>query len=85
MRPARITTRKLWAPPAWASDPAQLIGYVVERKFKSKWYVGTIVGTDVDEDTNETIWTIIYDDGDAEDLNERELEKYLCMDLQKLL
>ena len=57
----------------------------MEQRFEGKWYAGIIVDTDIDCDTNETMWRVLYDDGDMEDLHARELDKILCPDLYRLL
>ena len=78
---ARITTRcreKLMN--LWASTPTSLIGKHVEKRFRNKHFVGTIVETDKDTDTNEQIWHVKYDDSDSEDYDEQELQKILCDD-----
>ena len=67
-------------PSTWAKDPDLLIGEKVERKFGTKWFVGEIIGADFDCDFNELIWGVLYDDGDYEDMNQRELHKYICLD-----
>jgi hypothetical protein len=82
---ARASGRKSRAAPAWAHKPLQLIGCNVEQRFEGKWYAGIIVDTDIDCDTNETMWRVLYDDGDMEDLHARELDKILCPDLYRLL
>jgi hypothetical protein len=82
---ARAKPRKRAARPRWYHNPIQLIGCYVERKFQHKWFVGRISAFDQDEDTNETIWRVDYDDGDGEDFNATELQKYLCPDLGRLL
>jgi hypothetical protein len=64
----------------WKKDPDQLIGQKVEKKFVNKWFVGEIIGADLDCDTNELLWYVLYDDGDSEDMNQRELEKFICLD-----
>ena len=78
---ARITAncrRKL--KDAWAYVPRSLIGKHVEKRFGGKHYVGTITNIDTDEDTNENLWHVQYDDSDSEDYTEDELAKILCDD-----
>ena len=58
----------------WAEAPDSIIGRSVEKKFGSKWHVGKIVSTELDIDTNETIWHVKYDDSDSEDFGAREIE-----------
>ena len=38
---------------------------------------GRFYGTDVDIDTNEQIWHVMYDDGDGEDFSAREMAMLL--------
>jgi hypothetical protein len=45
----------------------------VLKKFGGKWHRGKAVSTDVDMDTNEQIWSVMYDDGDREDFSAREM------------
>ena len=82
---ARANPPKRAKAPTWTYYPMQLIGCYVERKFQHKWHVGKIIAFDLDEDTNDTIWRVQYDDGDMEDLDAREMQIYLCMDLKRLL
>jgi hypothetical protein len=72
-------------PDHWANCPNCVIGEYVEKKFDAKWYIGKITGTDVDFDTNEQIWTVLYDDGDTEDYNGIELNRIIGLDLRKYL
>ena len=64
----------------WASTPTSLIGKHVEKRFRNKHFVGTIIDTDKDADTKEQIWHVKYDDSDSEDHDENELQKILCDD-----
>jgi hypothetical protein len=57
----------------------------VEKKFVGTWHVGTIIGVDMNIDTNDTIWEVRYDDGDTEDCDYRELDKIICPDLHHIL
>ena len=61
-----------------------IIGEYVEKKFGHKWHVGQIIDVDIDENTNETIWEVRFDDGDTEDYNIPEIEKILCLDMKIL-
>ena len=65
-----ITARK--------SKEALVVGAIVEKKFKSKWRGETITDADVCASAAAPMWTVTYDDGDAEDLYEYELRKILC-------
>ena len=69
----------------WAKTPSSLIGEYVESKFCHKWYTGEITDVDVDVDTNQTLWHVIYDDGDEADYDERQLCKILCLDMRRLI
>jgi hypothetical protein len=62
----------------WASTPTSLIGKHVEKRFRNKHFVGTIIDTDKDADTNEQIWHVKYEDSDSEDYDENELQKYFA-------
>ena len=64
----------------WTKSPEELLELHVEKRYGAKWYAGKIVDTDIDIDTNEQIWTVLYDDGDEEDYDERQLRKILCLD-----
>jgi hypothetical protein len=78
---ARVTTRcreKLLS--LRASAPTSLIGKHVGKRFRNKHFVGTIVETDKDTETNEQIWRVKHDDSDSEDHDEQELQKTLCDD-----
>ena len=62
-------------PELWAVSPNLALGSIIEKKFRNKFYEGTVVATDIDIDTNEQIWEVRYDDGDHEDFNARELQR----------
>ena len=64
----------------WLAAPGSLHGVVVEKKYGSKWFEGTITGHDLDADTNETMWRVLYDDGDMGDYNCHQLNKIICDD-----
>ena len=61
-------------------NPHTSIGRQVEKLFRNKYFMGVVIDTDFDADTNETIWAVRYDDGDVEDLNARELAAVLYDD-----
>ena len=61
----------------WEKHPTLLIGRHVLKKFGGKWHRGKAVSTDVDMDTNEQIWHVMYDDGDGEDFSAREMASLL--------
>ena len=61
----------------WEKHPTLLIGRHVLKKFGGKWHRGKAVSTDVDVDTNEQIWHVMYDDGDGEDFSAREMASLL--------
>jgi hypothetical protein len=82
---ANAKTKKTKILPIWATTPTMIIGQHVEKQFGSKWHVGQIKNVDIDEHTNETIWLVMYDDGDAEDCNITELAKILCLDMHTVL
>jgi hypothetical protein len=72
-------------PEIWAKSPSTNIGLYVEKQYGTKWYVGTIVETNVDSHTNDQIWRVLYDDGDEEDYNAQQLAKIICPDMKKYL
>jgi hypothetical protein len=43
------------------------------EQFGGKWHRGKAISTDVDIDTNEQMWHVMYDDGDGEDFSAREM------------
>ena len=49
----------------WELKPEAALGRCVEKQFKSKFFTGQVVGTEIDVDTNEVIWEVLYDDGDT--------------------
>ena len=59
---------------AWVLHPDLLIGRQILKQFTGgKWHRGLVLSSDLDEDTNETIWQVHYDDGDKEDFSVREI------------
>ena len=62
----------------WELKPEVALGRCVEKQFKSKFFTGQVIGTEIDVDTNEVIWEVLYDDGDKEDFNARQLKRVLC-------
>ena len=62
----------------WLSAPKNLLGCTVEKQFGQKWYEGEIVDCDIDADTSEVMWEVLYDDGDRADYNCKQLDKILC-------
>jgi hypothetical protein len=62
----------------WELKPEVALGRCVEKQFKSKFFTGQVVGTEIDVDTNEVIWEVLYDDRDKEDFNARQLKQVLC-------
>jgi hypothetical protein len=49
-----------------AEAPDPIVGRRVEKQFGSKWHVGKVVSTEIDNDANETIWHVKHDDSDSE-------------------
>jgi hypothetical protein len=84
-RHARIHQCRRKVIPRWVRHPHLILGHLVEKCFQRKWYVGEIVDFDLDEATNDIIWRVEYDDGDAEDYDWAAIEKILCLDLHALL
>jgi hypothetical protein len=79
VRPHRKTCRY---PETWNARPNCLLGKYVETRFGTKWYVGKIISTDIDKDTNDQIWRVLYDDNDEADYSGTELQKILCDDIE---
>jgi hypothetical protein len=69
----------------WYDHPTEILGIHVEKKFGKKWFVGIIVDTDVDINTNENIWRVDFDDGDSADYSAQEINSIICHDLAKLI
>jgi hypothetical protein len=69
----------------WSAQPRSIIGQYVEKRFGSKWYTGIITDVDIDIDTNQTIWRIVYDDDDEADYNENQLNRILCLDMKNII
>jgi hypothetical protein len=75
MRPARITGKasKKFVD-AWVQHPTLLIGGQILKQFTGgKWHRGLAQSSDLDKNTNETIWRVLHDDGDREDFSVREM------------
>jgi hypothetical protein len=64
----------------WLRAPKMLLGSAVEKQFGQKWHAGEICDCDVDTDTNEVTWEVLYDDGDRADYNCKQLEKIIRED-----
>ena len=59
---------------AWVQHPNLIIGRQILKQFTGgKWHRGLVKSSDLDVDTNETIWHVLYDDGDKEDFSVREM------------
>ena len=59
---------------AWVQHPNLIIGRQILKQFTGgKWHRGLVKSSDLDVDTNETIWQVLYDDGDKEDFSVREM------------
>jgi hypothetical protein len=65
---------------SWQKDPDSVVGMVCERRSQAKYFAGEVTAADRDEETNEIIWTVCFDDGDPGDYNERELRRIVCED-----
>jgi hypothetical protein len=63
---------------AWAAVPKMLIGKHVEKRFRGKYFVGTVIDADSDDETHEKLWQVKYDDLDVEDYTVQDLQKILC-------
>ena len=62
----------------WTKSPDLLIGCLVGKQFGHKWYSGEITESDIDIDTSEIMWRVLYDDGDEADYNAKQLDKIIC-------
>jgi hypothetical protein len=67
-----------------ATKPNELVGLLVEKKYQHKWYTGEIIDADIDEETGEQIWQVLYDDNEISDYNDRELGEILCEDMKMM-
>jgi len=68
---------------AWTAVPKMLIGKHVEKRFRGKYFVGTVVEVDSDDETHEKLWRVKYDDSDVEDCTGKDLQKILCDDFDE--
>ena len=68
---------------AWSAVPKMLIGKHVEKRFRGKYFVGTVIDADSDDETHEKLWRVKYDDSDVEDCTEQDLQKILCDDFDQ--
>ena len=84
-RHARVHRSRKKVIPRWARHPHLILGHLVENCFQRKWYVGEIVDFVEDEDTNEFIWRVEYDDGEFQDCDRAAIQKILCSDLHAIL
>jgi hypothetical protein len=64
--------------------PAPMTGARVAKKFSSTVHYGTITGTTTETITGDTLWTILYDDGDDEDFDMYELVEAIQLYATKL-
>ena len=76
--PSIMSTKTTRVKETYETNPTELIGRHVEKKFGHKYHTGTIASYDTDEDTNDIIWKVIFDDSDNEDYNVVEMKKILC-------
>ena len=53
---------------------------ICEQRSQAKYFAGEVTAADRDEETNEIIWAVCFDDGDSGDYNERELRRIVCED-----
>jgi hypothetical protein len=79
LRRARVKN-KTFHSPSWVANPQRVIGFCVEKQFGTKWYVGTVVQTLFDEDNQEQLWSVKYDDDENELYDAGELDKILSAD-----
>jgi len=77
IRGASVYDKKRRFQEEWETAPKILIGEIVEKKFGGKWFEGEIKDHDVDIDTNENIWRVLYDDGDEADYNAVQMKRIL--------
>lgn len=53
-------------------DPEIVVGDQVVKMFGDKWYTGRITKVDVDKDDDTTLYHVVYEDDDSEDLSFKE-------------
>ena len=53
-------------------DPEIVMGDQVVKMFGDKWYTGRITKVDVDKDDDTTLYHVVYEDDDSEDLSFKE-------------
>jgi hypothetical protein len=78
IRAPSVYTKRRKCQEDWETAPKILLGEKVEKKFGGKWHEGEITNHDVDIDTNENIWRVLYDDGDEADYNATQMKRILC-------
>jgi len=61
----------------YKTSGSEFIGKKVQRTFGKRVVYGTIVGWLPPEGEDEALWHVIHDDGDEEDLDENEVNKFL--------
>ena len=79
--PSILSTRNERVKESYETNPNELIGRHVEKKFGHKYHIGTIRSYDTDVDTNDIIWNVVFNDDDYEDYNVSEMKKILCDDV----
>jgi hypothetical protein len=79
--PSILSTRSERVKESYETNPNELIGRHVEKKFGHKYHIGTIRSYDTDVDTNDIIWNVVFNDEDYEDYNVSEMKKILCDDV----
>ena len=57
-----------------AKNPQRCVGSRVAKLFGGEVFFGTINAVDVDDD-GQSLWTVVYDDGDREDFDKRDLTR----------
>jgi hypothetical protein len=63
-----------WVQHPNVQHPNLIIGWQILKQFAGwKWHRGLVQSSDLDENTNEAIWQVLYDDGDKEDFPVREM------------
>jgi hypothetical protein len=60
--------------PIMASLPEGNYWALIEKKHFQKWWLGRIVGVEVNQDTGEFLWEIQYDDDEFEFCDAREIQ-----------
>ena len=67
--PSKVITRKMLS--SFPVPASYFLGARVMKKFKNKWYLGTV--DDIYQDDKTTLWHVSYSDFDGEDMDKQQL------------